>query len=180
MSASRRDYEAVATEVARAQEVTSGLDSRTVRIITQAVAEGFARTNSRFVRERFVKAAIVPTPDATYSCAFGCNYDTSSEDDINHHYDTVHPNGEAAPRLVDVIDPGVTIPRDAEGLPLAWPDPQGPVDSVAWVDAWNGWYPDLPALLDTIPDWTANEADRVLVLGEGLISTDEADRRRSS
>ena len=63
MSASRRDYEAVATEVARAQQVTAGLDSRTVRIVAQAVAEGFARTNDYFNRERFLKACNVQTTD---------------------------------------------------------------------------------------------------------------------
>lgn len=62
------------------------------------------------------------------------------------------------------------IPIDTEGKPLAWPDPHQPT---AFVDAWNGWYPDRAFLDRDLPHWTAPESERVLAHGEGLRSQDD-------
>jgi hypothetical protein len=60
---------------------------------------------------------------------------------------------------------------------LAWPDPSNPG---GWVDAWNGAYTDFETLLSEAQHWTARVEDRVLAHGEGLITEDEAERRRTS
>lgn len=57
--------------------------------------------------------------------------------------------------------------RDSAGRPTAWRDPDS--DS-GYIDAWNGFYPDLAALMSECRYWTAAESARVLEYGSGLRS----------
>jgi hypothetical protein len=63
-----------------------------------------------------------------------------------------------------------TLPTDAGGNPLAWPDPTTPG---GYVDAWNGLYVNRTDLLNEVPHWTATEATRVLAFGEPARSIDD-------
>jgi len=61
------------------------------------------------------------------------------------------------------------FPKDSDGKPLAWPDPDAP----GWyVDAWNGIYTSRAEALADSKHWVADESERFLSYGETTRSRD--------